>query len=247
MPRRIASCTTARASGCSEGASTVAASLISSSSVALAATIWRKAGRPSVSVPVLSNTTRSTRRNVWNASPVRISTPRSAASPAPRTMESGAEMPTAHGYPMTSTLRPAKTARWRSASRPTSAGPKSQKSVAPTAVRRTSGVYTRSTRSTRCKTPGFHAPDHLSEKAFFPDGRRAQHERAVTIERAAHHAVSGALEGREGFARDERLVHVGLSRLDLTVHRNAPTRTDAHKVADAHPIEGDCDFLTRPH
>ena len=33
----------------------------------------------------------------WKASPVRIRIPRSAASPAPRTIESGAEMPSAQG------------------------------------------------------------------------------------------------------------------------------------------------------
>src|SRR5215813_5778383 len=96
MPRSKAASITACASGCSEDASAAAARARSSCSPPpRIASISPTRGRPSVSVPVLSSTICLTSRKPWKASPVRIKMPRSAASPAPRTIESGAEMPTA--------------------------------------------------------------------------------------------------------------------------------------------------------
>ncbi|MBA7481510.1 hypothetical protein ES707_16984 [subsurface metagenome] len=96
-PRSNAALSTACASGCSDEASAAAAIARRPRSSVSALSISRMTGQPSVSVPVLSSTILLTRRKPWNASPVRIRMPFSAACPAPRTIESGAEMPTAHG------------------------------------------------------------------------------------------------------------------------------------------------------
>ena len=78
-----AASTTARASGCSEGASAAAAKHSSScSSWPGRVSRWRTVGRPTVRVPVLSSTIRRTSRKVWKASPVRITMPASAAAPS---------------------------------------------------------------------------------------------------------------------------------------------------------------------
>ncbi len=82
--------------GCSDDAS-AAAARASSSPLSPVAMASLTIGRPMVSVPVLSSTMCDTDGKAWNASPVRMMIPWSAASPAPRTIESGAAIPTAHG------------------------------------------------------------------------------------------------------------------------------------------------------
>ena len=61
-------------------------------------------GRPSVSVPVLSSATTSASDSVCSASPLRKSTPSSAAFPVPTITETGVASPMAHGHAMMSTL-----------------------------------------------------------------------------------------------------------------------------------------------
>ena len=61
------------------------------------------AGRPTVSVPVLSNTTLSTRWSVSSAAALRMSTPCSAPRPVATMIAVGVASPIAHGQAMTST------------------------------------------------------------------------------------------------------------------------------------------------
>ena len=60
-------------------------------------------GRPSVSVPVLSSATTCTSRRLCSASPLRNSTPSSAARPVPTMIEVGVASPMAQGQAMIST------------------------------------------------------------------------------------------------------------------------------------------------
>ena len=98
----------APATGCSDPASTPASSArtwarsnpgITSRSV--------KSGRPAVSVPVLSNATTATPCKACNASPLRNSTPSSAARPVPTMIDVGVANPIAQGQAMIRTDTPA--------------------------------------------------------------------------------------------------------------------------------------------
>ena len=84
--------------GCSERVSTAATrartSLYSNPS---AGTRSVSSGRPLVSVPVLSSAITLTSRNACKASPLRKSTPSSAARPVPTMIEVGVASPIAHG------------------------------------------------------------------------------------------------------------------------------------------------------
>ena len=62
------------------------------------------AGRPRVSVPVLSMITAPTRCAVSSASPPRMMIPASAPRPVPTMIAVGVARPIAHGQAMTSTL-----------------------------------------------------------------------------------------------------------------------------------------------
>ena len=94
----------ASASGCSELASSVAASLSRAFLlVPSAGTTSVTAGLPLVMVPVLSSTTVSTPRRFSRASALLNSTPISAPRPVPTMMATGVARPSAHGQLMTST------------------------------------------------------------------------------------------------------------------------------------------------
>ncbi len=104
MPRSRASATMACASGCSLPASRLAASRSASfSSNPLAGIRTRNAGRPSVSVPVLSTMRVSTLRRVSMASASRNSTPSWAARPVETMIDIGVARPSAQGQAMIST------------------------------------------------------------------------------------------------------------------------------------------------
>ena len=76
------------------------------------------AGFPSVTVPVLSSTTTSTRPAAWRALPSRTSTPASAALPTATMIEIGVASPSAQGQAITSTDTAITTAKLRRGSGP---------------------------------------------------------------------------------------------------------------------------------
>ena len=103
-PRADASARMARASGCSLADSAAAASASTSSSVQPPAVrIRTTAGRPSVSVPVLSSTTVSMRLACSSDAALFTSTPSCAPRPMPTMSAAGVASPSAHGQAMTST------------------------------------------------------------------------------------------------------------------------------------------------
>ncbi len=104
-PRSFAAATIAFASGCSLMRSTLAARRsTSSASKPGAGTIAVTLGLPSVSVPVLSITSVSTRSMRSSATAFLISTPISAPRPMPTMIDMGVARPSAQGQAMMSTL-----------------------------------------------------------------------------------------------------------------------------------------------
>ncbi len=142
-PRARAASRTARASGCSERASAAAASAsASASSNPGEATRSVNAGRPSVSVPVLSIATIRTPLSACSAAPRRNSTPSSAARPVPTRMETGVANPIAQGQAMMSTA----TAAVSAAATPPPASSQPAKVAAASAITAgTNHIVTRST------------------------------------------------------------------------------------------------------
>ena len=110
-PRRVASAMIAAASGCSLPRSSEAASRSTSfSSKPVATPSVSNVGRPSVSVPVLSTTSVSTRRSVSMASASRNSTPICAPRPVATITDIGVARPSAQGQAMISTATALSTA-----------------------------------------------------------------------------------------------------------------------------------------
>ena len=104
MPRSRAPSTTARANGCSLPRSTDAASRRTSASpYPPSARTSTRRGFPSVSVPVLSRSSVSTRAVASSASALRTSTPACAPRPVATMMLMGVASPSAHGHAMMST------------------------------------------------------------------------------------------------------------------------------------------------
>ena len=104
MPRACAARTIASASGCSLARSTLAARRsMSASAKPCAGTIAVTAGRPSVSVPVLSTTSVSTFSMRSSASAFLMRTPACAPRPTPTMIDIGVASPSAHGQAMIST------------------------------------------------------------------------------------------------------------------------------------------------
>jgi hypothetical protein len=151
--------TIARAIGWSLSASTAAAAasrssrLIPGAVITLVTTAWR-----SVSVPVLSNTTVSTRERRSRASPLRTKIPSAEALPQPTIIAIGAASPIAHGQATSSTDRALSTAvSWLPlANHHTANVPAANSSTAGTNTRltrsasRCSGALSRWASSTRC-------------------------------------------------------------------------------------------------
>ena len=108
--------TIARAMGCSDPASTAAASRSSSGSVReLSSTVTSLTDMtPSVTVPVLSSTIVSTVRVSSRTSGPRIRMPSCEARPVPASSPTGVARPSAHGQAMTSTATAARIAELRS-------------------------------------------------------------------------------------------------------------------------------------
>ena len=103
-PRSSAPSAIAAASGCSLPRSRLAVSRSNSaSSCPGAATTETKRGFPSVSVPVLSTTTVSTRSSISSDSAFLMSTPAIAPRPVPTMIDIGVASPRAHGQAMIST------------------------------------------------------------------------------------------------------------------------------------------------
>ena len=141
--------TMAAASGCSLCRSTDAATRSSRSGVTPGAgSRSASAGRPWVSVPVLSNTTVSMPWADSSTSAPRISTPSSAPRPVPTISAVGVASPSAHGQAMMSTATAASSA---CASR--GAGPRSNhRTNAASATVMTTGTNTAAMRSARRAT-----------------------------------------------------------------------------------------------
>ena len=93
----------ARPTGCSESLSSANAMLARSASLPLSGMRSVSVMRPLVSVPVLSSTTVSIRRERSSASPPRIRMPSCAPRPVPTRIAVGVANPSAHGHAMIKT------------------------------------------------------------------------------------------------------------------------------------------------
>ncbi len=132
----------ARASGCSLGASSVAAVRRSSSSVQPSAgRISVTRGFPSVTVPVLSSTTVRTRPAPSSEDAVLKRMPWRAASPLPTMMATGVARPSAQGQLMTRTLMA------RASAKPKPSPARSQPQQVMSAMSMTAGTKMAETRS----------------------------------------------------------------------------------------------------
>ncbi len=111
--RSLAQATIAAPSGCSLARSTRAGEVDDGRArrTRAPATTSVTVGRPSVSVPVLSKTTVSTRCAISSASPPRMRMPTSAPRPVPTMTAVGVASPIAHGQAMTTTPMNAVSAR----------------------------------------------------------------------------------------------------------------------------------------
>ena len=143
-PRSRAASSTARASGCALCAcSAAAACSTDTSSTPGTPSIRVRRGWPSVSVPVLSKATVSTRCAISSASASLMRMPCRAATPVPAMMAAGVARPSAQGQAITSTA----TACSRASS--TAAPCHSQPASVTAAITSTAGTKTAATWSTR--------------------------------------------------------------------------------------------------
>ena len=143
-PRSRAASSTARASGCALWACKAAAACSTASSSTPATPSMRNSrGWPSVSVPVLSKATVSTRCAISSACASLIRMPCCAATPVPAMMAAGVARPSAQGQAITSTA----TACSRASS--TGASTNSQPPSVMAAITSTTGTNTAATWSTR--------------------------------------------------------------------------------------------------
>ncbi|MCY1296188.1 hypothetical protein D9M70_455630 [compost metagenome] len=144
-PFVFAASTIASAIGCSERVSTAATSARTvSRSKPAAVSRSVSSGRPLVKVPVLSTAMTAALRSVCSASPLRKSTPISAARPVPTMIDVGVARPMAQGQAMIRTATPLTSAKVSAGSGPkTSQMPKVKSAMAMTAG--TNQAVTRST------------------------------------------------------------------------------------------------------
>ncbi len=230
-PRATAAATIASPSGCSLKRSTDAARR-SRSTTRPPPTTCCTAGRPSVTVPVLSNTTVSSRPLRSSGSPPLIRTPSSAPRPVETITAVGTASPMAQGQAMISTVTAA-TMAWRYAG----SGPSTSHSTkVAIAIAITTGTKTAEIRSARRWIGAFDpcaccTSRMMRERTVSAPTRSTRNaQRAVPIEGGADDRVAGPLGDRRRLAGEHGLVHVaaalhhGAVGRDLLARRAPPPR-----------------------
>ena len=229
--RSPAARTTATPSGCSDASSTLAASRSSSSSPmpATGASSVR-AGRPTVSVPVLSSTMVSIERAPSSASPPRMRIPCAAAAPVPAMIAAGVASPSAQGQAMMSTAM-----RRRRQREPASLPSRSHVAVVSSAATMTSGTKASAMRSTRRWIGAFEPCASVTRRTIWasavsaPTCRARMTKLTRRVQRRPDDVVAGSLVDRQALAGDHALVERGVRprgpcRRRARARRAAPAR-----------------------
>ena len=232
MPRARASATTAWASGCSLALCRLAAAASSAaSSWPAAATKATSRGRPTVSVPVLSNATVSTRWASSSAWASLIRMPCFAATPVPAMMAAGVASPSAQGQAITSTAT-----AWISAvSSPAPAHhqPASVSSASST----TTGTNTADTRSTSRWIGAFAACASSTSRMIcastvcVPTAATCITTRPSPFTLPPGERLARAARHRQRLAGEHGLVDLGLAFQHAAIGRNAFAGPHCHAVA----------------
>ncbi len=241
-PRSIPSSSAPRATalptGCSEAASTLPTRYrVRRRSSAVSRE--RRVIAPRVRVPVLSNTTVSTRRERSKTSAPLKSTPSSAPRPLPTMMAVGVARPRAQGQAMTSTATAACMAAPAS---PPIAEPQAEGDGG-------DGQHHRD------EDPGdavgevldgglgglglLHQAHDLGQGGLGPHSGGLHHQVAVLVDRGPEHRVPGAPLHRHRLPGEHALVHRRGSLHHPAVGGDALPGSDHHQVAGAHRGDGD--------
>ena len=236
-----ANATTAFASGCSDIAST-APMAASTSCRSRPGTISESTttGRPSVSVPVLSNTTVSTPASFSSGSPPLISTPAAAPRPLATITAVGTARPIAHGQAMISTAIAAVSADANDGS----AGTSIQTANVTIAIEHDRRYEhrrdpVRQSLNRRLRALGLlhqrHDPRQHARRA---NAGRLELERSRRVDGGANDAIARRLLDRNRFAGEHRFVHGAAAKRDDAVDGNALAGANDDDVAGADV--GDC-------
>jgi hypothetical protein len=199
VPRAMSS--TARASGWVLPDCTAAVSASRRAASPSTATQATSIGRPSVSVPVLSNATTETSCAISSASASLIRMPWRAATPVPTISAVGVASPSAQGQAITSTATASSTARCQSPL----AMP--QPSSVTSAATHTTGTNTALTRSTRCWMGAFFSCADSTRRTMrasvdsAPTAVTSDQQQALAVDRAAGDALARPHAPRAGSRR----------------------------------------------
>ncbi len=194
-------------------------------------------GRPSVSVPVLSNATVSIDCAVSSASASLIRMPCAAATPVPAMIAVGVARPSAQGHAITSTATALTIAC--SQSPPATSQPTTVSAAMPS----TTGTKTALTRSTMRWIGAFAACADSTMRMIrasvvsAPTAVVSIDERALRIDRAAGDAIAACLRDRQRLAGDQRFVDVAAPLADRAVDRDALARSHDDDVAHPHLLD----------
>ena len=192
------------------------------------------AGRPTVSVPVLSTTSVSMRPARSSAAALRMSTPARAPAPLPTMIAVGVARPSAQGQAITSTAT-ARDQRGRARS--------------PVIHHVRANVSSAITTTTGTKTPRhgvgealdrrlralrfLDQPDDARERGVRADAGRAAAQQPCRVERAGIDARAGVLRDRQAFAGQHRFVDARPAFEHDAVDRDGFARPHDEHVADA--------------
>ena len=245
MPVARACSTTAAARGCSERSSALAMSRSTSfSPISAQVTQSTTSGRPTVSVPVLSNATTSIFCAISSACALLIRMPRLAPRPVPTMIAVGVASPSAQGQAMMRTAMNAVTA-WANRG----SGPRSHHAIAAAvATANTTGTKIEATAvdqtlDRRLRSLRFLDQAHdLGESRVGADARRAETQRPAGVERSAGDVIARALLHRDRLAGEHRLVHRRGARDDHAVGRDRLAWADDDHVADLELVDRDILF-----
>ena len=252
-PAALARSTIASPSGCSDPRSAEAASVTSRSSVIAdavgATTTSVTAGRPVVSVPVLSSTIACSLCARSSASPERMRMPFSAPLPVPTMMAVGVARPMAQGQAMMSTETKASMASVKAGDGPNT----SQTTKVTAATPNTTGTKMLATKSAR-RWIGALDPCASSTRRMIwasavslPDPGGAEAEGAGLVERGPHDLVAGFLLHRQRLAGQHRLVDGRATFEHHAIDRHLLARPDDDHVVHQHVVHGQVEFQPLAH
>ncbi len=187
-------------------------------------------GRPTVSVPVLSNTIASARPACSRWDPPLIRMPRRAPLPIAALIAVGVDRPTAQGHATNSMVIARRTSpviTRVTAETMNEVGTKRREKFSPTVWMGARSCWASSTRA-----------DDAPDRGLVADGPGPYHQAAAHHYRPGVHVGADRDADGQILAGDRRLVDDRLAVDDLAVHRYRDVVVNDHVVADLHAVDG---------